>query len=146
VGAPELPRSALASIAALSEADPGREVCGLLLLGAGGACEVWPCRNASRDPARAFDLDPGDLLQALERADEANLSVAAVYHSHPRGGAALSRRDRAGALAGDLPLVPGAALLVVARSEGGPPRIHRYLWTGLGYSQGELVFGDGSGP
>ena len=143
---PELPRSALARIAALSEAEPGREVCGLLLLGAGGACEVWPCRNVSPAPARAFDLDPGDLLEALERADEANLAVAAVYHSHPGGGPGLSRRDRGGALAGDLPLVPGAALLVVARREGGPPRILRFRWTGQGYSEGEIVFGDGPGP
>jgi proteasome lid subunit RPN8/RPN11 len=146
VAAPDLPRAALARIAALAEREPGLEACGLVLLGPLGDCEVWPCRNASPDPARAFDLDPRDLLRALERADEASLAVAAVYHSHPGGGAALSRSDRAGALAGGLPSVPGAALLVVARREGGPPRILRYRWTGDGYSEGELVFGDGPGP
>jgi proteasome lid subunit RPN8/RPN11 len=143
MAAPELPAAALARIAALSAAEPGREVCGLLLLGAGGAAEIWPCRNASPEPDRSFDLDPRDLLRALERADEASLEVAAVYHSHPRGGTALSGRDRAGALEGGLPLVPGAAFLVVAPRQDGPARIVRYRWTGRGFSEGEFVYGEG---
>lgn len=146
MAAPDLPLLALERIAALAQAEPGREACGLLLVGAGATCEVWPCRNASPRPDRAFELDPGDFLRALERADQAGLSIAAVYHSHPRGGTALSARDRAGALAGGGPVLPGADLLVAAGGDGRPPRIARYRWAGGRYSECEIVFGDGSGP
>lgn len=138
-----LPLAALERISALAAAEPGREVCGLLLVGAGGAFEVWPCRNVSPEPERAFEMDPGDLLRAFERADAARLSVAASWHSHPRGGG-LSPRDVAGALEDGLPLLPGAEVLVVVPGPQGRPRVFRHRAVGAGLSQGELVLGDPS--
>jgi proteasome lid subunit RPN8/RPN11 len=141
VAGPDLPAAALERIAALAAAEPGREVCGLLLLGAEGRFEVWPCRNASPRPEREFELHPVDLLRALERADAARLEVAAAYHSHPHGRATLSPRDLSGALEGGLPLLPGAAVLVAAPGPDGAPRVVRHRLEAGAFSDGEVIFG-----
>ena len=59
-----------------------------------------------------FFLDPADLLAALRECERegAELRIAAVYHSHPDGPAALSALDRRPpALAGTGQIVIGAS-------------------------------------
>jgi proteasome lid subunit RPN8/RPN11 len=127
-------------LAALAEADPEREVCGLVVAGAGRGPEAWPLPNRAPDPRRAFMLGPEDLLGALRRLESEGRALVAVYHSHPAGGAELSARDLDGALADGAPLLGGVAQVVVAleRGRARAVRVHRWeadryvgddLWT-----------------
>src|SRR5512142_1166822 len=101
-GAPRL--AALHALAALAEASPAVEVCGFAL---GRELELVPVRNAAPDPARAFAMAPLDVLRVLRRAEAEGREVAAIWHSHPSGGAALSPVDAAELTAGAGPAVPG---------------------------------------
>jgi len=123
------------TLAALAEAEPGQEICGLVVARADGQPEAWPLRNAAPDPRRAFALDPSDLLVALRRLDGEGLALLAVYHSHPEGGAELSARDLDGALANGAPLLGGVAQLVVALRAGRASTVRAHRWA-LGRFQG----------
>jgi proteasome lid subunit RPN8/RPN11 len=131
VDAPALPPDVIARVAALAEADPDREVCGLVVRGPGGD-EVVAIRNAlpPGEAARGFEMDPAALLAALRAAERRGAEVVAVWHSHPRGGPALSARDRQGLVLDGAPAFPGALLLVVALSgrRAASAAIHR--WNG----------------
>jgi proteasome lid subunit RPN8/RPN11 len=125
----EAPLEAVAPrLAALAEAEPGQEVCGLVVAMAGGQLEAWPMRNAAPDPRSAFALDPAELLGALRRLDGEGLSLLAVYHSHPEGGPELSARDLDGALAGGEPLLGGVAQVVVALQAGRASTVRAHRW------------------
>lgn len=112
---------------ALAEADPAREVCGLVVAG-GGPPEPWPLPNRSASPARAFLIAPADLLTALRRLDAEGLELLAVYHSHPHGGGDLSPRDLAEALVDGLPLLAGVAQVVVALEQGRGALVRAHRW------------------
>lgn len=117
-------------LAALAEAEPAQEVCGLVVAGADGRPEAWPMRNAAPDPRLAFALDPADLLRALRRLDGEGLSLLAVYHSHPAGGPDLSVRDLDGALVDGEPLLGGVAQVVVALHAGRASTVRAHRWAG----------------
>ena len=71
------------------------EECVGLLFGHGGlVCRVERLKNVSPRPKTEYLADPLDLLAALRKADEVGEEVLAVYHSHPRGPALPSERDR----------------------------------------------------
>jgi proteasome lid subunit RPN8/RPN11 len=123
----------LERLVALAEGSPAEEVCGLLVREA-SEVRAWPMRNVARAPANAFELDPRDLLSALRRLDGEGGELVAVYHSHLRGGADLSPRDLAGALAGGSPVLPGVAQLVVALERGRAVRVRLHRWSGAGYA------------
>jgi proteasome lid subunit RPN8/RPN11 len=134
---PAYPPALLARIAALCEADPGREACGLVLR-RGGALEVVPVPNVAdrahaEDPARfprgareAFAMDPAALLAVHERNDREGGAIAAVWHSHVEAEAALSAQDRADAFAGGDPVLPGAEHLVLSVRGGRVAEVRRY--------------------
>lgn len=122
----------------LAEGTPDREICGLLVRGAGGAVEPWPIANVAPSPSTAFELDPRALLSALRRLDETSGWLVGVYHSHLAGGAELSARDLAGALADGQPVLPGAAQVVVALEGGVARRIRAYRWGGQGFEPADL--------
>ena len=82
---------------AATAADPGREVCGLLLGSHGRVDEVRPCRNVAADPALRFEIDPAALIAAHRAAREGGRAVIGHYHSHPSGTAMPSPRDAADA-------------------------------------------------
>jgi proteasome lid subunit RPN8/RPN11 len=138
--------AALAAVApalvALAEADPLREVCGLIVAGPDGVAEPWSLPNRAAAPARAYELAPEALLDALRRLDIEGKALLAVFHSHPDGGADLSRRDLEAALADGEPLLQGVAQIVVSMSSGRAllVRVHRWskhqfggadLWTSV---------------
>lgn len=135
----EDPLAALAPrLAALAEAEPAREVCGLVVGGGGGPAEAWPLPNAAPDPRRAFALAPAALLAALRRLEREGRALLAVYHSHPAGGADLSARDLEGALSDGTPLLGGVAQIVVALEGGRASTIRAHRWSGGSFQGADL--------
>ncbi len=125
----------LGRLAALAEANPGQEVCGFAVGAGEGGAELWPARNASDDPARAFQVAPGEVLRALRQADERGRRLLALYHSHPSGGSRLSPRDLDGLTVDGAPVLPGAELWVVALERGAAVEIRAYAWADGGYAE-----------
>jgi proteasome lid subunit RPN8/RPN11 len=130
----------LPALAALAEVEPDREVCGFVLRDAERGFTVLPARNSASDPARRFEVDPRDLFAVHRRSREGGPAVAAVYHSHPRGGGgALSAADRAALLLEDGgPLLPGVALIVVGMGGERAEEVRVHCWATPG-AFGELV-------
>jgi proteasome lid subunit RPN8/RPN11 len=127
-----------ARLAALADASPGREVCGLVEAGPDGSPRVVPLVNRAADPASAFQLGPADVLAALRRAERGGGTLLAVYHSHPRGGAGLSARDLDEALCHGQPVLPGVDQLVIALQGGRCERVRRHHWDGGRYRATDL--------
>jgi proteasome lid subunit RPN8/RPN11 len=125
--------AALAAVApalvALAEADPGREVCGLIVAGSDGMAVAWSLPNRAAAPARAYALAPEAMLTALRRLDIEGKALLAVFHSHPEGGADLSRRDLEAALVDGEPLLQGVAQVVVSMSGGRVQLVRVHRWT-----------------
>jgi proteasome lid subunit RPN8/RPN11 len=127
-----LPPAAVARIAALAEADPEREVCGLVFRLPGGEHEVVAVPNAEA-PERArdaFRMEERALLAALLVCEARGAVVAAVYHSHVEAGPELSRRDREELAFGGRPTFPGADLLVVSLRAGRAAQATVHRWNG----------------
>lgn len=102
-------RDALDRIVAETAADPGREVCGLLLGTPTLIAVALPCPNVAPDPAIRFEIDPARLLAAHRAARGGGPAVIGSYHSHPTGLAMPSPRDAADAAPdGALWLIAGA--------------------------------------
>ena len=89
----EISTDLLRRIMALAAAQPGREVCGLLLGGPERVIGVEPCANVAAKPATTFEIDPVQLIAAHRRARAGGPAIAGCYHSHPRGDATPSERD-----------------------------------------------------
>lgn len=53
-----------------------------------------PCFNIAVDPARAFEIDPAQLIAAHRQARGEGTKVVGHYHSHPNGREEPSDRDR----------------------------------------------------
>jgi proteasome lid subunit RPN8/RPN11 len=129
---PALPVAAVARVAALAAADPGREVCGLVFQLPDGGHEVVPVPNAE-PPATArdaFRMEGAALLRALRAWEGRGAVVAAVYHSHLDAGPELSRRDRAELTLAGAPTFPGADLLVVSLRAGRVAAAALHRWNG----------------
>ncbi len=125
----------LARLVATVEADPAREVCGFVLGGGGRPWEILALRNAADDPARRFRMDPGDVLAVLRRVERDGVGLAALYHSHPLGGARRSARDVADLTAESGPLLPGVELWVIGMEAGKAAEIRAYRWMDGGYAE-----------
>jgi proteasome lid subunit RPN8/RPN11 len=119
----------LPALAALAEADPDREICGFVLRSEDGRHVLSPARNAAPEPAGRFEVDVRDLLALHKRTRAEGSAIAAVYHSHPRGGAGLSALDREASLLEDgAPLLPGVELLVVGLGGGKAEEVRLHRW------------------
>jgi sulfur-carrier protein len=135
-GAPDRLRPALTAVAALAERSPGREVCGFVLDGrAGEGPEVVAVPNAAPEPARAFAMAPRDVLRILRRAEQGGRAVAAIFHSHPRGGAGLSAADVTQLTAEGAPLWPEVELWVVALERGRAAEVRAHAWAGAAFME-----------
>lgn len=123
------PLAAVASgLVALAEAEAWREVCGLVVSGPEGLPVSWPIPNRSVAPERAYELDPEALLTALRRLDAEGRVLLAIFHSHPGGGADLSRRDLEAALVDGEPLLQGVAQIVVSMEAGRASHVRVHRW------------------
>jgi proteasome lid subunit RPN8/RPN11 len=126
----------LPSLIAIAESEAAREVCGFVLEGSGAASpEIVALRNVAGDPARAFRMDPGDVLAVLRRVEQERCGLAALYHSHPSGGAALSARDLADLTMEGGPLLPGVELWVIGIERGKVVEVRAYRFTDGGYAE-----------
>lgn len=90
-----LPAPLLARLWDHVRAELPRECVGLL----GGVGEVvqalYPLSNVAELPERDYQAGAGELLRAFKAMDREGFSLAAIYHSHPRGPAVPSAADRA---------------------------------------------------
>lgn len=68
------------------------EVCGIISGRHGAAVELHRGRNVSSTPRVAYELDVDTLTKQIE-FDEAGLTLAAIYHSHPAGPEIPSETD-----------------------------------------------------
>lgn len=147
----------LAALAHARAAAP-RESCGLVVRHRDGLLRYRPVANAADryraadpdtwpwDATDSFVLSPSGLVDVLRAGARGDAVPVAVVHSHPRGTAALSSRDRAGAVDGrGAPLFPGVEQLVIGLSGTGGPeaRAHRLeagRWSSRGVPlPGEVV-------
>ncbi|MBA3897723.1 MAG: M67 family metallopeptidase [Sphingomonadaceae bacterium] len=78
---------------ALAAAEPGREVCGLLLGADATVADVVPAANVAADPARRFEIDPTALFAAIRAERAGGFAILGHYHSHPGGDARPSAED-----------------------------------------------------
>lgn len=88
-----------AHLLALAAADPGNEVCGLLL-GDFDVEMVIPTPNIAADPSRTFEIDPSALFSAIRTERAGGAKLLGYYHSHPSDKPEPSACDHAQA-AGD---------------------------------------------
>ncbi|ACL66975.1 conserved hypothetical protein [Anaeromyxobacter dehalogenans 2CP-1] len=140
----------LARIAALCEADPGREVCGFVVRRR-GVLEVEPIPNAAdryhavdplgfpRSSRDSYLMDPHAHLRLLQALDAEGGEVLAVWHSHVDVGATFSAKDRADALADGVPVVPGAEYLVFGVRAGKVTEARRFRFQGGDFVESALA-------
>ena len=79
----QVTRDVLDRLVALAYDRYPEEACGLVAgpPGEGVASEFYPCRNAAAS-ARVYTIDPADHLRAERDADDRDLEINGVVHSH----------------------------------------------------------------
>ena len=70
------------------------EACGLLAGRAGQTHKVYLITNARHSPTR-YEMEPRELVQALEEMDENEWDLIGIFHSHPAGPPTPSPTDMA---------------------------------------------------
>ena len=78
-----LPRRLHDELLTLARDGAGLEVCGIIAGRGEDAERVVPVRNAHPEPARRYEMDPRDQLNAYRAIEDAGQAVVAYYHSHP---------------------------------------------------------------
>lgn len=68
------------------------EGCGFLLGENGAVSEFQPIENVLHSPV-AYQMSPADQIRVLLDAEDRQLDVLAIIHSHPNGPSALSATD-----------------------------------------------------
>ncbi|MFD1951181.1 Mov34/MPN/PAD-1 family protein [Sphingomonas arantia] len=101
----EIATGLIAELTTLAAADPDREVCGILYGAAGRIDGYGVAANVAAVPETTFEIDPAALFAAYRAARAGGPEVVGCYHSHPRGSATPSARDRAGAEPGQFWLI-----------------------------------------
>jgi [CysO sulfur-carrier protein]-S-L-cysteine hydrolase len=149
--APDVPQGVLAEAVRHLEACYPEEGCGVVLKGPVGArwvalrnaYSVWAARDPAafpRDARSAFLFEPAEWLALLREADGRGERLAYVVHAHPDGQAAFSAEDRRQAAPGGLPLLPGAAYLVVAVQKGRATAAIWVRWAGGHFHEQAFAF------
>lgn len=135
------PPGLLAELVRLSEESPDREACGFVARGQDGELHLLPVPNVAERAGSAFRMDLPAQLAALSALAARDGQVDAVYHSHVDADGRLSAQDRAEAIAGGVPLFPGADQLVVGLRRGRVVEIRRYRWDGAEFVEVPLEAG-----
>jgi [CysO sulfur-carrier protein]-S-L-cysteine hydrolase len=110
-GTVRVTRAVLKALVAESRLEPGFECCGLLAGRGGLITTVMSAQNALAS-ATAFDIAPAELFALFQRMREQGLDHLGIYHSHPAGENAPSRRDIAAAY------YPDAAYFIISPMTG----------------------------
>jgi proteasome lid subunit RPN8/RPN11 len=92
-----LPRAIADAITAQARAEDPNEACGLIIGSApatsgGIALRYAACRNEAASPFR-YSVHPDDLLRVAVEADDADLVIWGIVHSHVRSPAVPSVTD-----------------------------------------------------
>ncbi len=120
------------------EADPDREVCGVLGRHGDGSREVVPVPNRAGtpdapeptgDPRHAFEVDPAAHLALSRRLRGSGGAIEAVFHSHVDGPARLSPEDLRRAVLDGRPVLPGAWQVVLGMRSGKVLEIRAFSWS-----------------
>jgi proteasome lid subunit RPN8/RPN11 len=139
------PEGVLRRIVAYCEADPLREVCGLVVRRGEGLDVVhvpnvmdrYHAADPERFPRTSRDgylMDPRTQLQVERDAAACGGAIVGVWHSHVEVGAYFSKKDRADAVIDGVPQVPGAEYLVVGVRAGRATEVRAYR-----YEEGDFV-------
>lgn len=127
-------------LAAAAEAEPGREVCGFVVLDRWGTPRLAPMRNVvgepeeaggtPGDPRLAYRIDPAGHLALARRLRAEGGRIVAVYHSHVDGPAHPSRADVDEAVMDGLPVLPGVDQILIGTKAGKVTDIRVFRWSG----------------
>jgi [CysO sulfur-carrier protein]-S-L-cysteine hydrolase len=120
-------------LAALAEAEPGREVCGFVCVDARGEPGVFPVRNVAGAAGEGYEIDPEAHLALARRLRAEGGRIVAVYHSHLDGPARLSSTDLERALDDGAPVLPGVDQVVVGMECGKTKEVRLFRFRGSGY-------------
>ncbi|MGY2892174.1 Mov34/MPN/PAD-1 family protein [Deinococcus sp. UYEF24] len=72
---------------------PGEGVGVLAADTPGNLRAIYPLSNIADQPQRRYLADPLELLRALRAMEREQLTLGAIYHSHPKGPARPSETD-----------------------------------------------------
>lgn len=140
----------VARLAALCEADPTREVCGLVVRRDGALHVVAIANVADRyhaaDPERfprtsrdSYLMDPKAQLRVHRELEAWGGEIVAVWHSHVEVGAYFSEKDRADAVIDGVQAVPGAEYLVLGVRGGRVTEVKRFRYDAGAFVESLLV-------
>lgn len=132
-----LPRTLFEAMIAHARRESPLEACGIVGGREGRAVRFHPTRNAEQSEVR-YSIDPREILAVLRALDREGLSLAAIFHSHPKTEAYPSPTDIR------LAFYPGALYLIC--SLAGPEPVLRGFWLQDGQVQeGTLEIVEDSG-
>jgi proteasome lid subunit RPN8/RPN11 len=78
----KIPRRLLADLISHALQDDPNESCGLLLGSGHEADEMHRMSNVNSKPISRYTMQPGELVEAQEKAKKSNREFVAIYHSH----------------------------------------------------------------
>ncbi|MFC6824495.1 desampylase [Halopelagius fulvigenes] len=124
-----------------ADADPPREVCGVL---AGRVEDAEPpvefvervrrVPNVAENPRVEYELDPEETLRTIEAVESEGLDVLGFYHSHPESDPVPSETDRRQAT------WAGYVYLVCNPGVRPTDRMNAYRWTGSAFERLSLAW------
>lgn len=88
-----LPHILVNEILTQASRHPGVEICGFLSGRGDTANRCFPVANVAVDAHCGYEMDAAGQIDAMRGIRQAGDDVVAIYHSHPEGLAAPSRRD-----------------------------------------------------
>lgn len=115
-----LKRDYAALLAALRDVLP-EEGCGLLGGRNGRVLRTIPVTNIHHSATR-YAMEPAEQVRGMLALEAAELTLLAIYHSHPQGPAAPSATDLAHWH------YPDAAQLIVSFAQPDAPEAHVFAW------------------
>jgi len=116
-----IPRKIVQNLLHHAQQTPAQEVCGLVSSCDNTPCRSYPIKNNSPEPAKFFNLDAQQQIQAMAKMRDNNEQLFAIYHSHPTAPAIPSNTDLAQAN------YPEALYLIISLNIKGILEIRGYL-------------------
>lgn len=89
----QIPRTLANRLLTLAQLHPEAEVCGLIARDNKGLYRVFPVDNIASDNGCVFEMDPQQQVDAFREIREQQLSLFAIFHSHPHSAAIPSAKD-----------------------------------------------------
>jgi desampylase len=89
----QLPHDVWAAVLQCGRREPTRECCGLLAGREGVVTHVFPAVNVAPDPAKGYEIAPGEIVGMMREFRAQELEFLGIYHSHPNGKNEPSARD-----------------------------------------------------